>query len=268
MKREILVIEDDRDTRDPLETNFQACGWSVSHARSSTQALVKLHASTFDLVVLDLNLPGGDGLDVCRSLRRRDIGRMEVTGEVVDAFEFRTVTLRQLKTARQFMHDGSFTRLRDVVHYFNEGMPVDDEAAASGTLAIRFTHPRGPGFAPGLGLDDRRREHRDEDGDDVGFDDVDDRRHGRADRRRRGNGSSSEVDDLVDFLDNALFDPALLRFDPSSTTRTFALNEQDLTYSLYRPDVVALGAVDGRVASGLPPTTRCPGATWGSSSST
>ena len=40
--------------------------------------------------------------------------------------------------------------------------------------------------------------------------------------------------------------------DPDSTTKTFELNEQDLTSSIVRPDLAALGAVDGRMPSGLP----------------
>jgi hypothetical protein len=60
------------------------------------------------------------------------------------------------------------------------------------------------------------------------------------------------VNDLTDFLENALYDPALVHFDPQSTTRTLEPNAQDLTYSTFRPDLAALGAVDGRMPSGLP----------------
>ena len=59
------------------------------------------------------------------------------------------------------------------------------------------------------------------------------------------------MDDLTDFLENALYDPAFVHFDPNSTTDTLQLNERDLTYSSYRPDLAALGAVDGWVLSGL-----------------
>src|SRR5207237_7950566 len=69
----------------------------------------------------------------------------------------------------------------------------------SPTLSTRFTHPRGPFSHPGLGL--------------------------RAD----------QVDDLTDFLENGLYDPAFVKDDPHSSTRTFQLNERDLTYSKYRP---------------------------------
>ncbi len=53
----------------------------------------------------------------------RDVGRKEVTRRDSDAFKFRVLTLRQLKDARLFMHDGAFTNVRDVVQYFNAGVP-------------------------------------------------------------------------------------------------------------------------------------------------
>lgn len=146
----------------------------------------------------------------------RDDGRREITGRDSDAFKFRVLTLRQLKDGKFFFHNGSFSRVRDVVQYFNRGIPQDAVAAAAGTLSRRFTNPRGQGSGPGLGLDE------------------------------------NQVDDLTDFLENALYDPAFVRFDPNSTTRTMEPNEQDLTYSMYRPDLAALGAKDGRMPSGLP----------------
>lgn len=143
----------------------------------------------------------------------RDRGRAEITGHEEDAFKFRVLTLRQLKDARNFLHNASLTSVRDVVSYFNAGVPQDDEAGATATP--RFTNPRGDGFPRGLGL------------------------------------SARDVDDLTDFLENALYDPAFVRFDPGSGTDTLQLNERDLRYSVYRPDLAALGAVDGRLLSGL-----------------
>jgi hypothetical protein len=140
---------------------------------------------------------------------------MDVTGSEDDAFKFRVLSLRQLKDGLFFMHNGSFTRLREVVAYFNDGLPQDPEAAVAGTLTPRFTHPRGPDSSRGLGLDDE------------------------------------QIDDLTDFLENALYDPAFLYFDPDSTTDTFQLNVRDLTYATFRPDLAALGAIDGLMASGL-----------------
>jgi len=62
---------------------------------------------------------------------------------------------------------------------------------------------------------------------------------------------NDQVNDLTDFLENALYDPAFVKHDPNSSTRTLQLNERDVTYSKYRPDLAALGARDGFVISGL-----------------
>ncbi len=82
----------------------------------------------------------------------RDIGRKEITGNDADAFKFRTVTLRQLKDARTFFHSGEFTSVKDVVKYFNAGVPRDAVSGAAPTLSKRFTHPRGTQAPRGLGL--------------------------------------------------------------------------------------------------------------------
>mgnify|MGYP003338142969 FL=1 len=63
--------------------------------------------------------------------------------------------------------------------------------------------------------------------------------------------TKQQVDDLTDFLENALYDPAFVRFDPASSTDTLQPNERDLAYSKYRPDLAALGAKDGFMPSGL-----------------
>lgn len=148
--------------------------------------------------------------------RFRDDGRREITARDSDAFKFRVLTLRQLKDGKFFFHNGSFSSVKDVVQYFNRGVPQDAVAAEAGTLTPRFTNPRGPGAPEGLGLEE------------------------------------DQVEDLTEFLENALYDPALVHYDPASTTRTLEPNERDLTYSIYRPDLASLGAVDGRMPSGRP----------------
>ncbi|MFM9888677.1 MAG: cytochrome-c peroxidase [Burkholderiales bacterium] len=145
----------------------------------------------------------------------RDVGRREITGRNADKFKFRVPTLRQLKDARFFFHNGGFSSVKDVVHYFNEGVPQDEEAGAAPTLTPRFTHPRGRGSNRGLGLDD------------------------------------DEVNALTDFIEHGLYDPAFVRFDPKSPKTFFQLSPPDFLYSAFRPDLAALGAVDGRPLSGL-----------------
>ena len=161
--------------------------------------------------VLDPSKLGPDGFPY----HAVDTGREEVTHDPNDAFRFRVLTLRQAKDAHNFFHNGTMTTVREAVEYFNAGVPEDPTAGAAATLSPRFTNPRGPGFPAGLGL------------------------------------SEQQVDDLTSFIEDGLYDPAHVIYDPNSTTPSFALNPVDLTYSKYRPDLAALGAKDGFPISGL-----------------
>jgi hypothetical protein len=185
-----------------VEENFFNVGIG-DHPIQALNALARGH--------LDPAKLGKDGFPY----HAEDIGRQEVTHDPSDAFGFRALTLRQLKDARNFFHNASFTTVRDVVEYFNAGVPQDATAGEAPTLSARFTNPRGPGYPIGLGL------------------------------------SEQQVDDLTDFIENGFYDPAFVHFDPNSTTPTLQPNERDLTYSKYRPDLAALGAKDGFMLSGL-----------------
>ena len=66
----ILVVDDERSIVDLIEYNLQRNGYQVIVARDGRQALRLAQSERPDLVILDLMLPGLDGLDVCRVLRR------------------------------------------------------------------------------------------------------------------------------------------------------------------------------------------------------
>ncbi len=65
----VLVAEDDPDISVPLVRALGREGYDVTHVTSGPDALAGALAGDADLLVLDLGLPGMDGLDVCRSLR-------------------------------------------------------------------------------------------------------------------------------------------------------------------------------------------------------
>jgi cytochrome c peroxidase len=147
----------------------------------------------------------------------RDIGRAEATGDPADLYKVKTPTLRQLRDGGQYTHAGRLSSVREVVRYFNDGVPQDATAGAAASLAPLFVRPRGAGWPAGLGL------------------------------------TPAEIEALVDFLENALYDSAFGRDDPDSPTAAFDPTRGDLSYSIRRPDLVALGAVDGLMPSGLAP---------------
>ncbi|MHB8767058.1 MAG: response regulator transcription factor [Deferrisomatales bacterium] len=68
----VLLVEDEPHIAKGLSFNLGLEGYRVTHAESGEAALELLAAEPFDLVVLDLMLPGIDGVEVCRRLRRRD----------------------------------------------------------------------------------------------------------------------------------------------------------------------------------------------------
>jgi two-component system OmpR family response regulator len=65
----ILVIEDDHEIRALVRNHLNRAGWKVSLARDGREADSILAASKIDVVLLDLMLPGEDGLSICRRLR-------------------------------------------------------------------------------------------------------------------------------------------------------------------------------------------------------
>jgi len=71
-KERILVVEDDDDILQLLKYNLAKDGYRVTGVVSGEEALKAVKLSTPDLILLDLMLPGVDGLEVCRELKRDD----------------------------------------------------------------------------------------------------------------------------------------------------------------------------------------------------
>ncbi len=70
----ILVVEDNRTLAKGLVTVLRGSGYAVDHVEDGASALAVLAAERFDLVILDLNLPGMDGIDVLRGIRAKPGG--------------------------------------------------------------------------------------------------------------------------------------------------------------------------------------------------
>jgi two-component system alkaline phosphatase synthesis response regulator PhoP len=67
----ILLVEDDRNLADGLLMNLQAEGYGTAHVDHGGKAVEAFEKGNFDLVLLDIMLPGMDGLTICRELRKR-----------------------------------------------------------------------------------------------------------------------------------------------------------------------------------------------------
>ena len=68
-ERKILVVDDDKRLRDLLQRYLTEQGFVVKTAEDAPAMDKSLTRETFDLIVLDLMLPGEDGLSICRRLR-------------------------------------------------------------------------------------------------------------------------------------------------------------------------------------------------------
>jgi len=65
----ILVVDDEPQIRRVMRTTLTTNGYEVSDARTGEEAVNKLGEERFDLILLDVNLPGINGLEACRMIR-------------------------------------------------------------------------------------------------------------------------------------------------------------------------------------------------------
>ncbi len=72
MSKRILIVEDERDLVRLLKYNLDKEGFRVSAVSDGSLVLAEMRREEPDLLVLDLMLPGMDGLEICRQVRRHD----------------------------------------------------------------------------------------------------------------------------------------------------------------------------------------------------
>jgi two-component system alkaline phosphatase synthesis response regulator PhoP len=86
--RRILLVEDEPSLVLTLSDRLASEGYEVAAAEDGETGYAKALAGSFDLIVLDVMLPGRNGLDVCRDLRRQKVETpilmLTARGEVVD----------------------------------------------------------------------------------------------------------------------------------------------------------------------------------------
>jgi len=73
MTKQILIIEDNRDIANLVMINLRGKHMETRHAADGETGLKLAISGDYDLVILDLMLPGMDGMDVCRAMRRENI---------------------------------------------------------------------------------------------------------------------------------------------------------------------------------------------------
>src|SRR6202045_2228244 len=86
-KPHVLLVEDARDIREPLARYMREHGYRATTAPDAAAARKVMKAAAIDLVVLDIMMPGEDGLSLCRSIRETSqipVILLTARGEEVD----------------------------------------------------------------------------------------------------------------------------------------------------------------------------------------
>ncbi len=68
----LLLVEDDAAVAEVVAFHLRAAGYAVEHAADGHQALRRIESQRWDLVLLDVMLPGTDGFEICRRLRAQE----------------------------------------------------------------------------------------------------------------------------------------------------------------------------------------------------
>jgi len=136
----ILIVDDEPDLVELVSYNLKKEGFKVATASDGEDALEKIRKSTFDLIILDLMLPGIQGVELCQMLRSNPkteaipIIMLTAKGEVSDK-------IRGLETGaddymtKPFSPKELLARVKAVLRRTGEG-PAKDKAIHIGDLRI------------------------------------------------------------------------------------------------------------------------------------
>jgi two-component system phosphate regulon response regulator PhoB len=141
MKRSVLIVEDEEDIRELLSYTLLREGYQVASVASGEEALAVAEAKTPDLVILDLMLPGLDGLTVCRKLRASPrtagvaIVMLTAKGEEGDIVTGLNMGANDYIT-KPFSRNVLLARMRAVLR--NVGLHSQSEDEADGGAEVRI----------------------------------------------------------------------------------------------------------------------------------
>jgi DNA-binding response OmpR family regulator len=97
-KKSILVVDDDRDFAESIAIRCRGLGFEAKTAATPLAAIVSMATHPPDLLCLDVNLPTGNGLDLCQHLvRNSSVAQLPViiiTGQTDRETIFRAANLR------------------------------------------------------------------------------------------------------------------------------------------------------------------------------
>ena len=71
----ILLVDDEEDILEFLQYNLTKNNYNTDIAKNGEEALELTHQNKYDLIILDVMMPGMDGVEVCRKIREKDINK-------------------------------------------------------------------------------------------------------------------------------------------------------------------------------------------------
>ncbi|MHB1449056.1 MAG: response regulator transcription factor [Bellilinea sp.] len=140
MAQKILVVDDEPEIVKLVCAYLERAGFAVATAYDGQQALAVFRYERPNLVVLDLNLPGMDGLDVCRALRRdSDVPVIMLTARLEETDRLIGLELgADDYVVKPFSPREIVARVRTVLRRA-EGVPVRPEVIAAAGVALDLT---------------------------------------------------------------------------------------------------------------------------------
>ncbi len=140
-KARILVVDDERDIVELVAYNLQREGYHVLTAETGEEALRVTRSQSPDIIILDLMLPGVDGLEVCRDLKADKVTRqVPIIMLTAKGSEADIVTGLELGAAdyvtKPFSPRVLLARVKAVLRREQEAGIADDKPVAVGDLLI------------------------------------------------------------------------------------------------------------------------------------
>jgi two-component system, OmpR family, alkaline phosphatase synthesis response regulator PhoP len=139
----ILVVEDEEDILDLIKYNLQSAGYAVTGVDNGLKALKECRSLHPNLILLDLMLPGMDGLEVCRTLKAEpDTAEIPIVMLTAKGEEADIVTGLEMGAddyiVKPFSPRVVQARIKAILRRKKQSIPTEDESIRHGELLI---HP-------------------------------------------------------------------------------------------------------------------------------
>ncbi|MFW2487477.1 DNA-binding response regulator [Clostridium chromiireducens] len=141
MNNNILVVDDEKEIRNLLEINLRNEGYNVFKASHGEEALAILDKEDIHLIVLDIMMPGMDGLEVCRRVREKysiPILMLSAKGEDMDKIQG-IMTGADDYVCKPFNHLELTVRIRALLrraYFLNNKMQVSNDIIRIESMVI------------------------------------------------------------------------------------------------------------------------------------